>query len=304
MKSYRGSFDSTNGYDRITYAVCVPEGRPKAIIQIMHGMCENTGFYREFMVFLAERGFVACAHDAAGHGGSVRNYDGLGFFAEKDGARCLVRDMKRMTNIVKRHFPTLPVILIGHSMGSFILREYLSWYSDGIKAAAILGTSEGFSCSAGLCALSEILCCIGKKNHSKMLLKLGCADFNRRMGIISANWEWLSRSRKTQCIMDRNSFGYTCSGYRDIIRLISDITTDDWAYSLDRNMPFLIMSGLSDPVGRCGKDAARLCRRMKAAGCTDVSVRLYKGARHMLLHETNSRQVFNDILKWTEDVLK
>ncbi len=302
MKTYRGRFRSTNSVSGIAYYVTVPDGKPKCIVQIAHGMCEKIPMYREFMEYLADNGCIACGHDALGHGNSARNYSELGFFAEKNGWICLVRDMKKLTDIVRSKYPDLPVFLIGHSMGSFVLREYLTWYGSDISGAILLGTSDGFEGQKSLVRLARAMCllCDGRY-HNRLVLKTGCIYFCSKLGKVKAGWDWLSRDRKVRDYMDRYSFGYTARAYYDIITLLDVISAPDWTQSIRKDMPILLMSGLADAVGNCGRGVAKLYNRLKSSGCTKLKVRLYDGARHMLIHETNREQVYDDIMKWINE---
>ena len=305
MKKYRGFYPSTNCINEVAYYLYIPEGEPKCIVQLAHGMCEHALMYSDFFRFLAERGCVVCGADAVGHGLSVRCREELGFFGEKNGWICLVRDMKRLSDIVKKKYPKLPIFLIGHSMGSFILREYLTWYGEDISGAILIGTSDGFEGQRALVDIARLMCLYDKgKYHNKLVMKAGCAFFCGKMHLISDGWDWLSRSRKAQEYMDKHSFGYTAKGYYDIITLLDVISTPDWTDSVPKNLPILLMSGLSDPVGNCGRGVAKLYKRLSKAGCTKVKVRLYKGARHMLLHEINRKQVYSDIYNWLDEILK
>lgn len=299
MKNYKGFFDSTNGSSRVAYYLCVPEGKPKCIIQFAHGMCESGGLYLPFMKYLAERGCVACSMDFIGHAHSAADYAELGFFAEENGHRFLVRDMKRFTDMIKSRFPDIPLIIVGHSMGSFISREYLTWYGEGVDGAVLMGTADGLEGQGLLSFLASLLCLYKNgRYHLKPVMYMGCLWFCGKMGMLSWKWNWLSREPRIRKYMDLRAFGYTAKGYRDIIAMLMDISCPEWAGGLPKKLPILLMSGLSDPVGNCGKGVAKLYRRLKNAGCENVRVRLYNGARHMLLHECNKYQVYDDIYRW------
>ena len=304
MRKYSGRYKSSNGVNDIVFNVTVPDGKPKCIIQLAHGMCENALLYMHMMEYLSARGCIVCANDFLGHGRSVRGYEDVGFFAPKNGWRCIVRDMKKLTDKVCKKFPDLPVILIGHSMGSFAAREYLTWYGDDLAACVLAGTSDGFDNRKALVALTKLLCLYeGGRYHLPFVLKIGSGMFCSKMGKMSLGWDWLSRDKRVRDIMDRHAFDYTARAYNDIITLLDVISAPDWAYSIPKKLPLLMMSGNRDGVGECGRGVARLYRRLKKAGCEKVSVRLYGGARHMLFHEINRKQVYDDLLDWINNTL-
>ncbi len=304
MRSLMGYFPSSNGVNRIAYYVYLPEGKPKCIVQIAHGMCENGVMYKGVARYLTDRGCVVCANDFLGHGRSVRGYEDVGFFAPKNGWRCIVRDMKTLTDLMVRNFPGTPVILVGHSMGSFAAREYLTWYGESLAGCVLVGTSDGFEAQKLLVGFARLLClCRGGSFHVPGVLKCGCILFCAKMRRFSCGWDWLTRDDSVRSAMERHCFDYTARAYYDIITLLDVISADDWAYSVPEELPLLLMSGGKDPVGNCGRGVAHLFRRLKSAGRDNVKVRIYAKARHMLLHETNRRQVCRDLYSWITDIL-
>lgn len=304
MKKYMGYFDSSNGVNRVAYYVCEPEIKPRCIVQLAHGMCENAALYKRLMNFLAARGCVVCANDFLGHGRSVRDFNDVGFFSAKNGWRCIIRDMKTLTDIISEKYKGLPLILVGHSMGSFAVREYLTWYGDILSGCVLVGTSDGFESRKILLNLARLMCIYeGGEYHAPLVMKMGCGYFCHKMGKCSFGWDWVSRDKNVRELMDRHSFDYTARAYYDIITMLDVISAPDWAYSVPPELPILMMSGNRDAVGNCGKGVARLYRRLKRAGINNVRVRLYDGARHMLLHETNRIRVYGDLYEWINSVI-
>ncbi len=316
MREYSGYFDSSNGINKIAYYIAVPEEKPRCIVQLAHGMCENALLYKRIMHYLTARGYIVCANDFLGHGMSVRNHRDVGFFAPQNGWRCIIRDMKKLTDIVAARFKNLPVILIGHSMGSFAAREYLTWYGEELAGCILVGTSDGFDSRKLLQNFARVLCLYEDgRYHAPFILKTGCNYFSARTrqaekGISKAvsfekgaEWEWLTHDKYVQRLMDRHAFDYTAKAYYDIITLLDVISAPDWAYSVPMDLPMLLMSGNCDAVGDCGKGVARLYKRLRRAGIKKLQVRLYGGARHMLLHEINRPKIYGDIYKWIENII-
>jgi len=304
MRKYMGYYNSSNGVNRIAYYVCEPKGAPRCIVQLAHGMCENAALYKRLMNFLASRGCVVCANDFLGHGRSVRDFNDLGFFAPKNGWRCIIRDMKKLTDIMSEKYNNLPLILVGHSMGSFAAREYLTWYGDILSGCVLVGTSDGFESRKVLLNLARLMCLYeGGNYHAPLVMKMGCGYFCHKMGKPSFGWDWVSRDGNVRSLMDRHSFDYTARAYYDIITMLDVISADDWAYSIPPELPLLMMSGSRDAVGNCGKGVARLYRRLRKAGAENIKVRIYDGARHMLLHETNRIKIYSDLYEWINSVI-
>ena len=304
MKRYMGYFDSSNGVNKIAYYVCIPDEKPKCIVQLAHGMCENAVLYKRLMHFLTARGCIVCANDFLGHGRSVRKFDDVGFFADKNGWRCIIRDMKKLTDIVAGRFPSLPIILVGHSMGSFAAREYLTWYGDLLSGCVLVATSDGFEIRKLLKNFARTMCLYKNgKYRAPFIMKIGCGYFCGKIRINSMGWDWLSRDKYVRELMDRHSFDYTARAYYDIITMLDVISAPDWANSIPSDLPLLLMSGSCDPLGNCGRGVARLYRRLRRAGIKNLKVRLYEGARHMLLHEINRVKVYNDLFEWIKTII-
>lgn len=303
MKRYSGHFQSSNGVNKIAYYMTVPDVKPVCIVQLAHGMCENSLLYKRLMAYLTARGCVVCSNDFLGHGKSVSSGGDVGFFARNNGWRCIIRDMRRLTEIVSKRYPDLPVFLVGHSMGSFAAREYITWYGDNLSGCVLVGTSDGFENRKLLKLLARLMCLYENGEYrAPHIMKLGCEYLCGKMKNSSHGWEWLSRDEYIRGLMNRHSFDYTARAYYDIITLLDVISSPDWAYSIPAELPLLLMSGSCDPLGDCGRDVAKLYKRLRTAGCKDVKVRLYGGARHMLLHESNRDKIYGDLYNWIEGV--
>ena len=122
----------------------IPErDKPICVVQILHGMAEHMERYDEFARFLAEQGILVVGNDHLGHGKTVSENDGVyGYFCEQDPATVVVRDVHRLKKIIQEEYLGVPYILMGHSMGSFMVRDYLTRYGTGIDGAIILSTGD------------------------------------------------------------------------------------------------------------------------------------------------------------------
>ena len=140
-------FKSTSGVCDIHTVLWYPDKEkyenPVGVVQIAHGMIDHIERFEGLALYLAERGFVVAGNDHLGHGDSVNDKNDWGYFAKGNNSGLyLVKDMHKLTIIMKKRFPELPYILIGHSMGSFMTRRYLMMYGNELDAAVILGTGN------------------------------------------------------------------------------------------------------------------------------------------------------------------
>lgn len=303
-------FTSSEGEKQIYYEIIEPENNaePKAAIQVVHGMCEYFGRYKEFSDFMTSHGFAVAGDDHLGHGRTAERKEDRGFFSENNGWRFLVRDEKRMTEILKEKYPDTPIILLGHSMGSFIARLYTSWYSEGISAALFMGTSSGAPAGAAAGTAVKLLeNAAGTKTHLETSQEIFYHFLTRRVSDKTGELDWITRDReKTKFFKEDplGNFAFTAGAYRDLVKLLNEVSSKDWAYSLPKKLPVMLMSGEEDPISDYGKGARKVYRRLVKAGMENVSIRLYVDARHELINELNRAEVYEDILNWIEKVLE
>ena len=300
------NFLSSEGTKQIHYEIIEPTGgeKPKAVIQVVHGMCEYFGRYAEFSGYMANNGYAVAGDDHLGHGRTAVTEDDKGFFSEYNGWRFLVRDEKRMTDIIKEKYPETPVILFGHSMGSFIARLYTSWYPESICAALYMGTGSGVPDGAAVRLLENMT---GTKTHLDQGQWMFYHFLTRRVSDKSSELDWITRDKdKIEYYKSDplGNFAFTSGAYRDLVRLLSEVSKREWAYSLPKKLPVMLMSGEEDPIGDFGKGVRKVYGRLKKAGMENVSIRMYIDSRHELINEINRQEVYEDILQWTEKVLK
>lgn len=136
------TYKSSDGKNYVHAVKWVPDGEPKYILQIAHGMAEHIMRYEDFAKFLNKHGFLVCGEDHLGHGKTAANKGDLGYFGPKDGHKLVVKDMKKLQDIIKQDYPKTPYFLLGHSMGSFLCREYIETYGDTLDGAIVMGTGN------------------------------------------------------------------------------------------------------------------------------------------------------------------
>lgn len=297
------SFRSSDGIHDIAYTVWTPDSAPRAMVQIVHGMNEYVDRYDEFACFLADHGMVVFGDDHLGHGRTAKDDADLGYFAEKDGDRCLVEDVYSLNKLMRKKYRSLPCILLGHSMGSFISRAFVSVHPDAVDAFVVSGTAgkgQPFGLGITLCSLLAKL--KGDRHRSKFVKKLAFSGYNKRFeGDLGIEWVTsdLEGQRKygedPKCMFD-----FTLGGYRDMFRLLSYVNSDEWYANMPSALPTIFVSGADDPVGNYSKGVQQVSERLSETS-SDVTIKIYEGERHELLTGLSRYKVFDDLLSWMNE---
>ncbi len=301
-------FDSRDGKSRIHAVRYRPEdtGQVRCVLQVVHGMAEYAERYEEFAAYLVERGFVVTGDDHLGHGKSVGQGGKQGYFCERDPATVLVRDVHRLKKLTEELYPGVPYVLMGHSMGSFITRNYLCRYGTGISGAVIMGTGmqpKAVLDMARLVAGIQKLFC-GSGHVSRLLDRLAFGGYGRGITDRRTAFDWLSRDRERvdRYIADPMcGFTFTVNGFGALFELVLRLYSPENLAAVPGELPVFMVSGDADPVGDYGKGVRRAYDSLVAAGLTDIRLKLYPGGRHELLNETNRSQVMQDICRWVEE---
>ena len=307
VKKQEFYFESRDREHKIHAIRWIPEAeRPVCIVQIVHGMAEYVERYEEFAAYLVERGFVVTGDDHLGHGKSVGQGGKQGYFCERDPATVLVRDVHRLKKLTEELYPGVPYVLMGHSMGSFITRNYLCRYGTGISGAVIMGTGmqpKAVLDMARLVAGIQRLFC-GSGHVSRLLDRLAFGGYGRGITDRRTAFDWLSRDRERvdRYIADPMcGFTFTVNGFGALFELVLRLYSPENLAAVPRELPVFMVSGDADPVGDYGKGVRRAYDSLVAAGLTDIRLKLYPGGRHELLNETNRSQVMQDICRWVEE---
>lgn len=298
-------FKSSNGINDIAYYVYTPvNGEIKGIVQLAHGMCEYFKRYEDFVNFLCGKGYLVCGNDHLGHGASVNSRDELGFFAEKNGWRCLVSDMVKLTEIMKAKCGDMPYYIIGHSMGSLILRTALAKYSFMYDGAVIMDTvSINFGADAVLALIESVGKAQGKRSRSKLIDRIMFGMSNARIKNPKTQYDWICSDEKVVAEYAEDpecTFIFTVQAMYDLVMMIKYVSRKDWAAKLDADLPVLVLSGSEDPVGLYGKAPKEVFERLTAAGSDDVELKIYENMRHEVLNEKGKEEVYSDIAEWLE----
>lgn len=296
-------FNSSTGKNKIHARMCVPDAEPRAIVQIIHGIAEYISRYDEFMSFLADNGIIAVGTDHLGHGKSIESEEQTGFFAYDNGWDYVVRDEEVLRLAMHENYPELPIIVFGHSMGSFMTRTLLIRYPDAFNAAIISGTgNQGAALVNGGLFMGNLVTGLwGAHHYSKFLNNLAFGSYNKIYENPKTEYDWLSRDEaNVQKYIDDPLCGFipSCSLFRDMMTGVKFITNKKNLTAMNKDMPVYFMSGDMDPVGECGKGVQKAYNNFLEAGMKDVSIKLYPGGRHEMLNEINKDEVYADILAW------
>ena len=260
--------------------------------------------YKPLAEYLAARGILVTGHDHLGHGGSIRTKADYGYFAQPDGNRAVLADLHAVTVLTKELYPNLPYFLLGHSMGSFVAREYIVKYSD-IDGAVICGTSAGnlpLRLARGIAAF--LVRVRGERHVSKALASLSFGGFNRRFEKEKDRDSWLCSDpevRKRYRADRLCDFTFSVSAYRELFTMLADIS-DGWAVKVPQSLPLFLIAGDSDPLGENGEGIKEVFARLEDAELCSLKMKLYPDGRHEILNDVMKNTVYADIIDWVREV--
>ena len=295
-------FTSTDGKNNIHAELFIPSDNTiRGVVQIAHGMMDYIGRYKLVAEALCAEGYVLAGNDHLGHGDSVKSAEDYGFFASQGGYKFVIDDVKKMNDLLHKEFPSVPVVLLGHSMGSFISRLYAVKYPDSIRGLIIHGTAGPNPATGAGTLLVKLLRAIkGERHRSRFVCSMADGGYNKGFDPSEGDGAWLTRDPKM--VADRignpkNDFIFTLAGYEDLFTMLGQCNDQSWFREFPKGLPTLVVSGEEDPVGDFGKGVRYVYDNLKKNGA-DVQLKLYPGARHELFNETNRDEVFSDLAVW------
>ncbi|WP_083180104.1 alpha/beta hydrolase [Paenibacillus yonginensis] len=275
----------------------------KGIVQIVHGMAETGRRYEETAAELVRHGYLVYAADLRGHGRTADQYEGLGY-AGKDGHNGMVKDILLLREEIGKRHPGLPVFLLGHSMGSFLVQKVMYTGPERYNAFLLTGScgrqpflSFGEKLAAMQCRLQ------GERKPSLLLNALVFGPYNRQFKPVRTPFDWLSRdTAEVDRFVADPYCGELCSAgfFCDFFRLLREIHRPEHMARIPVDKPVFLFSGAEDPVGHNGKGVERLAADYNRLGLRHVDLKLYPGARHELFHEFNKEEVIRDVLQWLD----
>lgn len=308
MKKYTEKIASTDSKNNLNVIIWETEKEPIGVLQIVHGMAEYIDRYDNFAKYMTEHGFNVIGHDHLGHGHSVSDERDYGFFAEENGDKIIIEDMHSVTQYAREKWEELPNFILGHSMGSFCLRQYLTKYSNDVFGAVIMGTGWIPSTAALLGKTIATNTCKSKGSHTvnPLLIKLTLEPYNKPFAPARTNCDWLSRDEKQVDLYVNDKlcgFDFTAGAYKDFFTILEKIAKNRQLIGMRKSLPILITSGSVDPVG--GKKACeKLNAQYKRCGIDDVTLKLWENDRHEILNELDKSDVYLYIYNWLKSKIQ
>lgn len=266
-------------------------------------MAEHRKRYEEFAQELNKAGYIVYTNDHRGHGETAKDDYELGFIAEHNGWSTVISDVYRLTEIIKKENSQIPIFLFGHSMGSFIIRTFITKYGKEVDGAIICGTGQvnktPLSLAMSIAKLEKVL--LGSKKKSLFIERLLFAFNNKSIKPKRTKYDWLTRDTKfvDQYILDDYcGFRCTTSFYIDLLSGMKYLADIDNYRKIPSDLPMHFISGEKDPVGNKGLGIKKIVENYKSAGIKDIEYKIYPKARHEILNEVNKEVVYGDIIKW------
>ena len=277
--------------------IYLPEGETKGLLHVVHGMTEYIGRYDGFMRQMAECGYITFGYDHIGHGQTAPKED-LGYFADNDGWKLLVDDVFIYGSEVKNEMGReLPFVLMGHSMGSFIVRLAAAKYNHYDKLI-VMGTGGPNPAAGAGIALAGILKKLkGPRGYSKLIYTMAFGSYNKGFEQENDQYAWLSVDKANRDRYRKDplcTFPFTVSAMQDLVKLNKYCNDPNWFEKIDKMKPILLVAGSEDPVGEHGKGVKKVCELLKE-GDANVQMKLYDGYRHEILQDFCKDTVTEDI---------
>ena len=280
--------------------------KPKAVIQLVHGMAEYIDRYDDFARYLVGRGFVVCAEDHIGHGGSVGDGQQFGHMPARGGKDVILADVHALHGKVAACFPGVPYVMYGHSMGSFIARCYIARYGDELAACVLSGTGNvppalsaaGRALALGMAAVR------GETYRSTLIDNMGAGAYGKQIEGARTPLDWLSTD---DAVVDayiadpQCGFLFTVGGYATLLDLAGECATPACAAKVPADLPVLFVAGDGDPVGDMGRGVRAAAGLLSKAGVRGVYLKLYKGMRHEIHNEKGREDVYDYVATWIEE---
>jgi alpha-beta hydrolase superfamily lysophospholipase len=282
----------------------LPDGRPRAIVQIAHGLAEHSARYARLAAALSAAGYGAYAEDHRGHGPKAAPAD-LGHFADERGWGKVVGDLWTMNRLIAKEQPGVPIIFLGHSLGSFLGQDFVAEHSDALAGAVFSGSSgkpPSIATVGRLVARAERLR-LGKRGKSQLLVKMWFGAYNKPFEPSRTAFDWLSRDAKEvdAYVADPYcGFPFTTQLAIDVLDALPGLLAPERLARIRKDLPIYIFSGERDPVGANIKG---LIADLKGAGFARLTTRIYPDARHETLNELNRDEVTRDLIAWLDGVV-
>ena len=285
-----------------------PEKERKGVLQIVHGMLEYIERYDELARYMASEGWFVVGHDHLGHGDSVDGPSELGYVG-REGAVLWLRDMELIRKMAASYAPSVPFIMLGHSMGSFLVRRYLIYHGDRVDGAVLMGTGQqpALLVKMGLALTYLSMLQKGSRGHSRILNNMTCSGFAKRYPDNAHTGSWMSRDPQVliSALGDpKMNYEFSLNAFEALLRTVEEVVDPRRAARMPKDLPILILSGEEDPVGDNGKGVRRFAAMLKKIRMNNISCTLYPENRHELINDLDKDRVMEDIRNWCGQIEK
>jgi len=303
------TFPSADGKTAIHAVEWLPESPVRAVLQIAHGVSEFILRYEPFAEYLTERGFAVVGHDHLGHGDSVAPGAARLYFGPAGSWNWVVEDIHTLRTLAGEKFSATPYFLLGHSMGSFLARNYLIRHPGSVDGAVVMGTGQmpGLVLNAGKAIASLMAKKVGEDQPHPLVENLAFGTYNKTFAPNRTAYDWLSvNEANVDWYIDHPLCGGnpTTGLFREMLGGMAFMGKPENLKKMDLSTPILFISGEMDPVGDCSKGVRKAYESFLKTGVQDVSLKLYPGLRHEILCEDCRETVFEDVYQWLDSRIK
>lgn len=277
----------------------------KATLLVVHGMSEHSGRYTEFAQFLADNGIAVATYDQLGHGQTIKTDDELGFFGDEHPVQSLLKDVIVMADSLKVRHPAVPHFVMGHSMGSFIVRNVLKHHAQDFSGAILMGTADANPLAKVLLPVNKVLAKVAPKKQNTVFATVMNKVLNSKLDDrhSSSQFAWISENPANIEAYEADpltGFDFTNNGFMTLFTLMQTGLNKGWATTINKDFPMLFVSGKNDPIGDMGKGIQNVVSRLAKQNFSDIQTQLYPNMRHEPLHEVQNSVVYHDILDWLD----
>lgn len=293
------TFKSADGKTTIHCASWEPEGEIKAALLIVHGMCEFIERYDDFAKYLAKNGIYVAGHDHIGHGQSINSRNDWGYFGN-NGNEILLKDIDTHVDLVKSKLEGVPLVIMGHSMGSFLTRQYICEKSEKLNAAIIMGTGgkPAIVLSFGKALTGLLSKVMGDHHRSNLIQLIAFGTYLKRIKNPKTTSDWLTKDEnilKEYRELDACMFTFTVNGFNQMFKSIGLAQDPNLIKKIRKDLPLFFVAGDADPVGDYGKGVRDAVALYISAGIKEVKCKLYENYRHEIINEIGKEVPYEDI---------
>ena len=291
---------SSNNKTLLVGKIYLPKEEIKGYFQVVHGKTEHIARYDSFMRILAENGYIAFAYDHIGHGRTATSDSELGHFADRNGDELLAKDVKVFADAVREEYGDHPYYLMGHSMGSFVVRRSAQKFITPDKLI-VMGTSGPMPISIMGVYLAKMVRAIkGPRHYSPLIDSIAFGSYNNRFPKEEGPYAWLTNNAEIRDAYHNDkfcTFNFSVSAMHDLVYLLYEVNKNEWFENVAKKMPILLVSGADDVVGDFGKGVIAVEKKLRENGA-DVTMKLYEGNRHEILNDNAREECIQDILNF------